>query len=112
MSGLPILYSVSEGGFDKHLEVLLSKGADPSARDSVSLKKPNKDSLNLLQVSGKSAVVAAGEGNHVNCLKLLAISGANLNATYGNDKLAAVHRYCMCHRDNIDNVLITLEPPY
>jgi ankyrin repeat protein len=75
--GVPVLFAACKGGFDKHVECLLDKGADPNARD------PGSD---------KPAVVVASEGKHHSCLRLLAVGGANLNAPYGETKLTALHR--------------------
>lgn len=41
---------------------------------------------------GKPAVVLATEGSHVQCLKLLAIAGADLNAAYHSKNISAIHR--------------------
>ena len=38
-SGLPILCAVCAGGFDKQLEKLLEKGADPNAKEPVSFQE-------------------------------------------------------------------------
>eukprot|EP00731_Ephydatia_muelleri_P024470 Em0016g741a len=75
--GLPILYAACERGLDRILEKLLDKGADPNAREPV---------------VGKPAVVVATEGNHIECLKLLMTAGVDLNASYGDQKLCALHR--------------------
>ena len=45
------------------------------------------------QVSGKPAVVFATEAGHSDCLRLLALSGADLNASFGDSNLNSLHRY-------------------
>ena len=35
----------------------------------------------------------AAEGNHQECVALLAVAGADLNAKYGLEELTALHRY-------------------
>ena len=45
------------------------------------------------KVEGKPAVVIAAEGGHIECLKLLMTAGVDTNATYGDKKLCALHRY-------------------
>ena len=47
----------------------------------------------FFQSSGKPAVVLAAEGGHQECVALLAVAGADLNAKYGLEELTALHRY-------------------
>lgn len=39
-------------------------------------------------------MVIATEGGHYECVRLLAEAKANLNLTYSDNELCAVHRYC------------------
>ena len=77
--GTPILCAVCKGGFDRLLEKLLDKGADPNARDLAKQSKP--------------AIVLAAEGNHHECVKLLMVSRVDANVTYDIPGICALHRY-------------------
>ena len=54
---------------------------------------PPSLSLMLLQSSGKPAVIFATEEGHPDCLRLLALAGADLNASFGDSELNSLHRY-------------------
>ena len=77
-NGTPIICAVCEQGYDHLLEKLLHRGADPSARDQAKNNKP--------------AIVLATEGNHVECIKLLMVSGVDKNAVYDATGIGAIHR--------------------
>ena len=68
-----------EEGYDRLLEKLLDKGADPNARDQAKANKP--------------AIVLATEGNHTECIKLLMVSSVDKNAVYDATEICALHRY-------------------
>lgn len=68
-----------EVGYDRLLEKLLDRGADPNARDRAKNNKP--------------AIVLAAEGNHVECIKLLMVSNVDKNAVYDVTGIGAIHRY-------------------
>ena len=72
----------------------LSLSPPPSL--SLSLSPPSLPpslSLMLLQSSGKPAVIFATEEGHPDCLRLLALAGADLNASFGDSELNSLHRY-------------------
>ena len=77
--GTPILCAVCEDGYDRLLEKLLERGADPNAKDRAKENKP--------------ALVIAAEGNHTECIKLLMVSGVDKNAVYSPTEMCALHRY-------------------
>jgi hypothetical protein len=68
-----------EEGYDRLLEKLLDRGADPNTRDQAKGNKP--------------AIVIATEGNHTECIKLLMVSGVDKNAVYDATGICALHRY-------------------
>ena len=57
----------------------MDRGADPSARDQAKNNKP--------------AIVLATESNHIECIKLLMVSGVDKNAVYDATGIGAIHRY-------------------
>ena len=77
--GTPILCAVCEEGYDRLLEKLLDRGADPNARDQAKANKP--------------AIVLATEGNRTECIKLLMVSGVDKNAVYDATGISALQRY-------------------
>ncbi|XP_019849609.1 PREDICTED: ankyrin repeat and EF-hand domain-containing protein 1-like isoform X1 [Amphimedon queenslandica] len=81
VAGLPLVCAAAKEGLVPQLEKLLEKGADPNARD-----------VAMRTILGKPAVVFATEAGHSDCLRLLAVSGADLDAVFGDYNLSALHR--------------------
>ena len=83
-AGSPLLCAICEGGYVKLLDkMLFEPRLDVNAGDPIK--------------AGRTAVVAAAEGGHHECVKMLMESGANADLTYGEAGLCALHRLDTIH---------------
>ena len=77
-SGTPLICAVCEKGYDKLLERLLDGEVEVNSVDPAREQRP--------------AITVAAEGGHHECVKMLLLSGANPDLTFGASELGALHR--------------------